>query len=41
MPEMSGAAFLQAFDGAPVLERIPVLIISGFLDDDVPSRPPG
>jgi CheY-like chemotaxis protein len=37
MPEMSGAAFIQAFDGAPVLERIPVLIISGFLDDDAPQ----
>jgi CheY-like chemotaxis protein len=36
MPEMSGAAFLQACHGAPVLEHIPVLIISGFLADDAP-----
>jgi CheY-like chemotaxis protein len=40
MPEMSGPAFLQAFDGAPVLERIPVLIISGFLEDDEPQSTP-
>jgi CheY-like chemotaxis protein len=37
MPGMSGGAFLQAFDGAPVFERIPVLIISGFLEEDTPQ----
>jgi CheY-like chemotaxis protein len=37
MPEMSGAAFLHACQGSPVLEQIPVLIISGFLQDDAPS----
>jgi CheY-like chemotaxis protein len=32
MPEMDGPAFLKACEGSPVLERIPVLIVSGFLE---------
>jgi CheY-like chemotaxis protein len=34
MPEMSGPAFLKALEGSAVLPQIPVLIISGFLDDE-------
>jgi CheY-like chemotaxis protein len=40
MPVMGGAAFVHAFDGAPALERIPVLIVSGFLEDDAPRSTP-
>jgi CheY-like chemotaxis protein len=36
MPEMSGPAFLRVLQGAPDLQRIPVLIVSGFLDDEEP-----
>jgi CheY-like chemotaxis protein len=36
MPEMSGPAFLKVLEGSPVLERIPVLIVSGFLEEDAP-----
>jgi len=36
MPEMSGPAFLKALKGSPVLTRIPVLIVSGFLEDESP-----
>jgi two-component system cell cycle response regulator DivK len=36
MPEMDGAAFLEVFERAPVLKRIPVLIVSGFLEDEAP-----
>jgi CheY-like chemotaxis protein len=35
MPEMDGTAFLEVFERAPVLKRIPVLIVTGFPDDDV------
>lgn len=34
MPEMSGSALLKVIEGSPVLQQIPVLVISGFLDDD-------
>jgi CheY-like chemotaxis protein len=34
MPEMSGPAVLKAIEGSPVLQQIPVLVISGFLGDD-------
>jgi two-component system chemotaxis response regulator CheY len=36
MPEMSGPAFLKVLQGSPVLQRIPVLIVSGFLQDEEP-----
>jgi CheY-like chemotaxis protein len=36
MPEMNGAAFLKVLKGSPVFERIPVLIVSGFLEDELP-----
>jgi CheY-like chemotaxis protein len=36
MPEMDGSAFLEVFERAPVLKRIPVLIVSGFLEDAAP-----
>jgi CheY-like chemotaxis protein len=38
MPEMSGSALLDALGRSPVLERIPVLIVSGFLEDESPRR---
>jgi CheY-like chemotaxis protein len=34
MPEMDGPAFLRACEGSPVLERIPLLIVSGFFEDE-------
>jgi CheY-like chemotaxis protein len=36
MPEMDGPAFLQVLEGAPVLQRIPVLIVSAYLEDEAP-----
>jgi CheY-like chemotaxis protein len=36
MPEMNGPEFVTAFESAPVLDRIPVLIVSGFLEDESP-----
>jgi CheY-like chemotaxis protein len=33
MPELSGAALLKLFLGAPVLQHIPVIVVSGFLDE--------
>jgi adenylate cyclase len=36
MPEMSGSAFLRVLEGVPLLRGIPVLIISGFLEDEPP-----
>jgi CheY-like chemotaxis protein len=36
MPEMDGPTFLKALEGAPVLRSMPVLIVSGFLEDDSP-----
>jgi CheY-like chemotaxis protein len=36
MPEMDGAAFLEVFERTSVLKRIPVLIVSGFLEDEAP-----
>lgn len=36
MPEMSGSDFLRALQSSPVLQRIPVLIVSGFLEDEGP-----
>ncbi len=41
MPEISGPAFLRALQGSPVLQRIPVLIVSGFLQDDEPTGSAG
>src|SRR5262245_19919736 len=38
MPEMSGQAVLEAFGKSPVFERIPVLIVSGFLEDESPQE---
>jgi CheY-like chemotaxis protein len=38
MPEMNGSALLDALGRSPVLERIPVLIVSGFLEDESPRR---
>lgn len=38
MPEMSGSALLDALGRSPVLERIPVLIVSGFLEDESPHE---
>ena len=34
MPELAGEAVLRHLQGWPVLPRIPVLIISGFLDEE-------
>jgi CheY-like chemotaxis protein len=36
MPEMNGPAFLTVLQGSPVLQQIPVLIVSGFLEDESP-----
>lgn len=36
MPEMTGPEFLQALRGSPELRRIPVLIVSGYLEDAAP-----
>jgi CheY-like chemotaxis protein len=36
MPEMDGPTFLKALEDAPVLRRMPVLIVSGFLEDESP-----
>jgi two-component system, cell cycle response regulator DivK len=36
MPEMDGPGFLKVLEGAPVLQRIPVLIVSSFLEDESP-----
>jgi CheY-like chemotaxis protein len=36
MPEMSGPAFLKVLEGSPVLQQIPVLIVSGYLEDESP-----
>jgi CheY-like chemotaxis protein len=36
MPEMDGPTFLKVLEGAPVLQRMPVLIVSGFLEDESP-----
>src|SRR5262245_55499106 len=33
MPEMDGPAFLKVLDGSPVFGRIPVLIVSGYLEE--------
>jgi chemosensory pili system protein ChpA (sensor histidine kinase/response regulator) len=38
MPEMDGPALLKVVEGSPVLQQIPVLIISGFLEDDAPRQ---
>lgn len=38
MPQMDGAAFLKLLQGSPALRQIPVLIISGFLDDESPRE---
>ena len=37
MPEMDGAAFLEVFERTSVLKRIPVLIVSSFLEDEAPD----
>ena len=36
MPEMDGPTFLKVLEGAPALQRMPVLIVSGFLEDESP-----
>jgi CheY-like chemotaxis protein len=36
MPEMDGPAFLKVLDTSPVFARIPVLIVSGYLEDAGP-----
>jgi CheY-like chemotaxis protein len=36
MPGMDGPTFLKVLEGAPILGRIPVLIVSGFLEDESP-----
>jgi CheY-like chemotaxis protein len=33
MPQVSGAALLQLVLSAPVLQQIPVIVVSGFLDE--------
>jgi CheY-like chemotaxis protein len=38
MPEMGGPAFLKVIDGSPALQQIPVLIVSGFLEDESPRE---
>jgi CheY-like chemotaxis protein len=40
MPEMTGSEFLQALRRSPAGRRIPVLIVSGYLEDAAPSRWP-
>jgi chemosensory pili system protein ChpA (sensor histidine kinase/response regulator) len=40
MPEMDGQAVLDAFGSSPVFGRIPVLIVSGFLEDEAPGNSP-
>jgi CheY-like chemotaxis protein len=37
MPDMGGPAFLKVLADSPVLGRIPVLIVSGFLEDEAPG----
>src|SRR5262245_43480177 len=34
MPDLTGGAVLQSIQARPILHRIPVLIISGFLEDE-------
>ncbi len=34
MPELAGEAVLRHLEQSPILRRIPVLIISGFLDEE-------
>ena len=36
MPEGSGPAFLAVLQGSPVFQKVPVLIISGYLEDEPP-----
>jgi CheY-like chemotaxis protein len=36
MPQMDGPSFLKSLQDMPMLPRIPVLIVSGFLDDESP-----
>ena len=36
MPEIDGPAFLTLLQASPVLQQIPVLIISGYLEDESP-----
>jgi CheY-like chemotaxis protein len=38
MPEMDGPSFLRALAGSPALGSIPVLIVSGFLEDEAPRQ---
>jgi CheY-like chemotaxis protein len=37
MPEMTGSEFLQALQRSPAGRRIPVLIVSGYLEEATPS----
>jgi CheY-like chemotaxis protein len=41
MPEMNGDEVLDALGKSPILERIPVLIVSGVLEDESPRRSVG
>ena len=34
MPEMDGPTFLKELDGSPVFRYLPVLIVSGYLEDE-------
>jgi CheY-like chemotaxis protein len=36
MPEMDGPEFLKVLEDAPALQRIPVLIVSAYLEDESP-----
>ena len=36
MPEMDGPAFLKVLESSPVFDRIPVLVLSGFLEEESP-----
>ena len=33
MPELSGADFLKLTQGAPLLRRIPIIVVSAFLEE--------
>jgi CheY-like chemotaxis protein len=41
MPSLSGNDVLQCLHNSPVLRQIPVLIVSGFLDDEEPRESVG
>ena len=41
MPGMAAPQFLQTLQRSPAFRRIPVLIVSAFLEDAAPLRMPG